>query len=89
MSLHTGSQLNFRFEKPINQDDFDYPVRVKPELEACPFCGGEPELRAWRTWDKESNWRWSIRCIDCKVSTRSKAGPEAKVYLKEFWNSRR
>lgn len=50
------------------------------ELSACPFCGGEAELKHNKTWD------YFVRCKSCGVRTRQHH--ENHVGAEMDWNRR-
>ncbi len=64
--------------------------RVRVELAACPFCGGEAEFRTGGNYSSKHGRRMGtgIRCKDCKVVSPTREGPDSQIRAAELWNRR-
>ena len=62
----------------LNPPDYEE-MPDEPEVEPCPFCGKEPELRYFASWDK---WEAGCRNRDCWLWG-------AEFTTIENWNKRR
>lgn len=55
------------------------------ELESCPFCGGEAEVKTQDHWDATRGKTYYVICKACRCRTSDYLGWQGAV---ESWNRR-
>lgn len=71
-------------------------VKVRPDLEPCPFCGGEAAFGTTSYSEKtvkENGWKQAVfhhvNCISCGATSRGLVGQENHFKAAFAWNRRR
>ncbi|GAG02581.1 unnamed protein product, partial [marine sediment metagenome] len=54
--------------------------KYKPELKACPFCGGAAEMREPYQDDNGPSWYTVVECTGCGVEQCATMTPHKSLY---------